>query len=737
MNVQGTLRRKFSEAFMYLDTISYLLPIERKRVVVWLAFWLLLALHQCCRATPRVVLLVVPDLTCADLTTLPLRSSIEEFSSQGALGWMVCRAASNVPRSLLTAEGTDRLTSLLLSLGAGTRAVAPPDSFLAVYPPVPLGTGGSTLNVALLRRCYALNRRLEYPVDIGLLGTLVHRSGGATAAIADADNGFRANAALLVAMDAEGHVDFAGPRLFCAKGNLLAPEGAEADVEKMLSAFNQLPIKTRLTVISFFDLQRATEEATACLPAMAALYRQEALGRLTKLMQGIVEWLRGEPDVTLWCCAPGPGTYVTTDERLAPVLLMGKGIPKKGTIFAPSTRWDGLGLNSDLLPTIAQQLNLPNVPRSVVGRTWKFKEKGSVSLQSFCAYFRQLVTHAELQNLYGGLPILQLFCILGGVVCWRRRMLPPSVFGLMIGLLPALLLVLPALFTFNALIAGIALGISLMVIAAAAEWMSRTQRDAVAVLRTAAAVFVGCVVVDLLTGSHLMRQAWMSYSIMEGARFFGIGNEYMGALFGAALLLLPWLINEKGNWRLAVIIYFGIVFVTVWPQWGAKVGAIPTGVGAFGLALFAAIRQRISWKEFAWLCAFALLLFGGVAFVDLHFHGANESHLARALKGEGGGSLIVVVLRKLRMEEFLLFHSPWTAVLLGSLIAIGYFHRVQNANLGVVERAMWLGFYGGVVCALLFNDAGVPAAALLAQQGLGLALCEGAKQTDRLSEGIS
>ncbi|HLI49068.1 MAG TPA: hypothetical protein VKV18_10310 [Chthonomonas sp.] len=720
---------------MRVDSIHHL--SVRKRIVGWLAFWLLLVLQRSCTAAPRIVLLIVPDLTCADLKTLPLRPAMQAFSSQGVCGWMVCRAASNVPRNLLNAKGADRLASLLLSLGTGCRAVAPPNGILAEYPPTSMNRfEGSALNVALLRQCYEVNRRIGYPIDIGLLGAFVHLYGGATAAFADADNNVRANEALLVAMDADGFVDLAGPRLFCARANLLAPEGAEADVDRMLRAFNQLPPNTRLTVISFFDLQRATEEATSCLPSMVATYRREALGRLGRLMLGVIEWVRSRPDAIFWCCAPGPSSNATTGERLAPVLLMGQGVPH-GTIFPPSTRWDGLGVNTDLLPTIARQLGLHRIPRSVVGRAWEFKAGRSFSYKSFCDYFRSLVMQAELQNLYGGLPTLQLLCILGGVVCWKRQKLSPSVFGLIIGLLPLLLLVLPALFAFNEITAGIALGISLMGLAALGEWMWRTQRDAVSVFRTMAGVFVVCVVGDLLTGSHLIRRAWMSYSMMEGARFFGIGNEYMGALFGAALVMLPWLIGEKGKWLKAVVVYAVILFVVAWPQWGAKVGAIPTGIGAFGLALFASIKDRVGWKEIAWLGVLALLLFEGLALIDLHFHGANESHLARALKGEGGGSFAVVVLRKLRMEGFLLFHSPWAAVLLGNLMATGYLHRLQKAQQGVVERAMWLGFYGGVVCSLLFNDAGVPAAALLAQQGLGLVLCEGGRRTERLSGGIS
>ena len=42
---------------------------------------------------------------------------------------------------------------------------------------------------------------------------------------------------------------------------------------------------------------------------------------------------------------------------------------------------------------------------------------------------------------------------------------------------------------------------------------------------------------DLATGSRLLQSAWMSYSVVEGARFYGIGNEYMGVAIGVACVL--------------------------------------------------------------------------------------------------------------------------------------------------------------------------------------------------------
>ena len=41
---------------------------------------------------------------------------------------------------------------------------------------------------------------------------------------------------------------------------------------------------------------------------------------------------------------------------------------------------------------------------------------------------------------------------------------------------------------------------------------------------------------DVLTGSSLIRLSPLGYDVMLGARFYGIGNEYMGILVGSSLL---------------------------------------------------------------------------------------------------------------------------------------------------------------------------------------------------------
>lgn len=674
-------------------------------------------------ALPRTILLAVPALQARDLQNTALASQVGGLLAHGAGAWMVCRAASNVPKTLLQPDGRETLSALLLTLGAGSRAAAPIQSELNTYFPLKQGFDGSALNPHLFRKIQQLNKRLGYTVRVGLLGQLSELQGGVTSVIADADTLGRANEALLLGMDERGNVAFAGSRLFCLKPNTLAPYGVEADCRKILKYVDALPDKVSLVVILFFDLERAEREAPWCLPWRAEVMREEALDRLGELLRGLL-LLAGRMHSQLLFLSPSPAQSTPTLDRLAPLILLNP-LERPGVLASSSTRWQDLVLNIDLLPTIAAYWGIKRVPPAALGRPLEIKAVQPFSLSGFIAFYRTLYTQAELQNLYGGLPFLQLLLLVGGAFFHyiKRCPLLATSLGMVIAALPFALFVLPSLSPLKPLGAGALLWLVLLVVGVLAYLASKRGRNPCRALLAMNGCFISCVLADLVNGSHLMREAWMSYSVMEGARFFGIGNEYMGACVGAAVLLVPWFLKRRGGDFLAITFFCTMVFVMAFPLWGAKVGAIPTGVAAFGMAWLGWRHERISIREILLLLAIAALLLMGMVFLDRSLTSAVQSHLARAFEGRAGGGLASVALRKLRMEGFLLLHSPWSLVLLSGLAIHSCWLRVKQGSMKQAERALWWGMYGGIIAALLFNDAGVPAAALLWQQGMGWTFC--------------
>src|SRR5207249_11109 len=130
-------------------------------------------------------------------------------------------------------------------------------------------------------------------------------------------------------------------------------------------------------------------------------------------------------------------------------------------------------------------------------------------------------------------------------------------------------LILPAVAPRSMVAAGLLQAAVLIAMAALGAVLRRYARWIAASLL--GALIIG-LLVDLGTGQRLIQNAWMSYSIIEGARFYGIGNEYAGALLAAALLLPLFIpLAERYPLAAAVIQLLVAVFIGA-PSLGANVG---------------------------------------------------------------------------------------------------------------------------------------------------------------------
>ncbi|EGD49864.1 hypothetical protein TheetDRAFT_3325 [Thermoanaerobacter ethanolicus JW 200] len=93
------------------------------------------------------------------------------------------------------------------------------------------------------------------------------------------------------------------------------------------------------------------------------------------------------------------------------------------------------------------------------------------------------------------------------------------------------------------------------------------------------------IIIDLLLNSPLMKNSILGYDVISGARFYGIGNEYMGVLIGSSIMGTMAL-TEKYKTKSVKILGFILFTVAFWlmvlPQFGAKVGGFITGFMAFG-----------------------------------------------------------------------------------------------------------------------------------------------------------
>ncbi|MGQ7884774.1 hypothetical protein [Paenibacillus sp. WC2504] len=248
------------------------------------------------------------------------------------------------------------------------------------------------------------------------------------------------------------------------------------------------------------------------------------------------------------------------------------------------------------------------------------------------------------------------------------------------------------------------------------------------------------IVLDACTGAHAMKYSVLGYDPMIGARYYGIGNEYMGVLIGALVLGVTAALQRRYAARgtrasraAALAAYAAFLLVTVCltaPSLGANAGGALSAAVAFGVAgaqCFAGERWRELRLGRASALLAALLALGVGALwllnsADSPAAFARESHVGRAFHALRAGQFDQIghlIVRKLRMNVHLLRASVWSKVLITSLFVMAVLVLRPRGRLRVWQHKNPYWMYGfsanmiGAIAALLLNDSGIVAAATM------------------------
>jgi len=206
------------------------------------------------------------------------------------------------------------------------------------------------------------------------------------------------------------------------------------------------------------------------------------------------------------------------------------------------------------------------------------------------------------------------------------------------------------------------------------SWRFLGGRAAIALLPLLTmALLVG----DQLLGAPLSFTNFIGYSPLQGARYYGIGNEAAALLLGSsligiALVLDGWRDAEWVGWvrRFGIpVIGLLVVATCAAPTFGANVGVAVWGTVGFFVLWMRANGWRITWKHAAVALIVIVLLVGAFAAVDLLGHG-EKTHLARSLSNADQGGLTqlgIIVTRKALSNSRILASNSWSLLLVAAL----------------------------------------------------------------------
>ncbi len=436
----------------------------------------------------------------------------------------------------------------------------------------------------------------------------------------------------------------------------------------------------------------------------------------------------------LMIVVPSPSKDVAKNgDLLTPLVLAGDGV-QKGIATSGSTRREGIITNIDVTATLLHYFNVePSAQMHGRNITTVLQNEPLTALKTL---------NTQVVAIYNQrAPVLQNFVIiqiivylLSLIVIFRLYKFIPFIRFILLWLtsIPLMILLLPLLHIYNTFFLIIMLiALSFLLSLFIVKIFPQSLKSFTVIYLLTAITLIG----DLLTGTHLIKTSLLGYDPIIGARFYGIGNEYMGILLGTFILGLTLFLDEKQRdlgyiaKLLIGVLLGGIIFLMASPLFGANVGGTISAIVAFIVLYFKILGKKVSKKEiiFIILTVFGVLL--AMILFELTRDVGSQSHVGRAfsaIQKNGFKEIIFIISRKLAMNIKLIRYSIWSWVLMTGILALAVlFYR----PVGVLKKIMvshpylnsgMIGVITASIVALCVNDSGIVAAATSITYGVAI-----------------
>ncbi|NLG86774.1 MAG: hypothetical protein GX489_06120 [Firmicutes bacterium] len=673
---------------------------------------------------PRLVILCVDGLRIQDVVGGQL-PQLESMFLQGTCALLNTNVA-----------GGANLDSAYLTLGTGTRAKvigSQPGYMVGESLPTEEGTitevqerrTGSGLGAVLqpeLAALTAANANLGYTVQLGALGTALEEAGYKVAIIGCADTDIRERPLVHAFMNSKGAVPygFVGSNLLTTDSS--GPYGFWTSTEAVLEKARNLKQNADLVVIEWADIYRAEKYAARCLPEQAAKMRWDALNQLNQFVgQLLLEFSQEEYIIAMVTPFPSKSDPFQA-QRLAPIAVWGPGVAK-GLLTSATTRRPGLIANIDIAPSILAYCQLP-APATIIGRpisivpTNKALSVLEVLEQRAAINYQQRPVVLRLFIVY--LIVVLALSVASAVL--HFGFLDQAVHRLLLSgiAVPLIFLVLPLLPPLS-LAATVTITAMLAAIPAVATFNSISSKK---ILWWVAGATVFVLILDVFSGQNLVSSSLLGYCFISGARYYGLGNEYMGIFIGALLTFVGVLFEYfRFCPKFARLFMLGIAiggsyFLSA--NWlGANAGGTIAFAGGACMAYLWLDSDERDWRKITGSLIGVIVLLLILILADWRLLN-KSSHIGRALEAAakmGPQVLLGIIQRKAHMNIKLLRYSLWSRVLLMFIAALStvFFGPYRNSLQLKYDYPLFTpclrGTLVAAIIALVANDSGVVAAA--------------------------
>lgn len=569
------------------------------------------------------------------------------------------------------------------------------------------------------------NQNLRQPIPApGLLGEKLKEAGLTVAILGNSDTpSTKHRPAGLIACDYNGII----PQGKVGDDIVIPSEGFllfRTDYKELLKETLNALSTASLIVIDTGDLFRLETTRHYGFNDIVLKERAAIIQNINDFYRGLSEAV--DMDQTLLILASTTPSPVQIQQKnfLVPMVMSNNHLTP-GLLYSNTTRRPGLVTNTDLTATILSFLGIEPSPhmtgQSIVGVPFKKEEDPIAYLTEVNK--EMLFTYQSRPQIIKPYIGLQIATILGVIPLslYAHKIIPYYRYLLaLITAYPAALM-LVELFPHQTLIAYTIVSILLavlLVLLCTKVFSDKSIKPFILL----SAITAALIIFDMIAGSTLMKQSLLGYDPIAGARYYGIGNEYMGVLVGSSLMGFGVILRQqKAPISIVLfIVYFGLLtWLMFSADFGTNLGGTITVLVAFGYWFWR--WQKETLKRNLFFCLpLSLIMIAMIVTMGLGFYQDRPSHIGRTvqlIRQEGMHELLYIIARKLAMNLKLIRYTPWARVFLAALLAVGvllfkpagFMKRLYRMRRPVYEAL--ISILLGSITALIWNDSGIVAAA--------------------------
>lgn len=573
-----------------------------------------------------------------------------------------------------------------------------------------------------------------YGATLGMLGTTLNKNNLKVALLGNSD--IKKNDDLkkirnlaLVCMDENGRVQSGNVDNINKKDDTM-PFGISTDYDKLKSETKKYYENNDAIFVELGDTYRLDEYKNNLNENTYKSMKKKIYQNINDYLKEVFE-MAGKNDTIYIVSEFESNLDYKTKRRLSPVIKFEK--DGYGLLESSTTRNSGIVSNIDIGVDIINKFGLKN--ELMIGKVFKNVQDEN-GIKKVLKDYERIVSintiRASVVNSYVG--IVSASWVIAMIAILFKNKIPKKEKGLgrdqifkvlkeliKLGLIMPLAFLTAPVFQFKTP-AGLVSGVLIVTIIYYLIGYFLFRKDDIKQMGFYAFLTIGLIIIDCVIGTPLMKSGIMSYDAINGARYYGVGNEYEGVTIASAVFALAVLLNYKkiSKW-LAVVLSLVILITSAMPSMGANVGGAISESVAYLLFILLIFDVKLDLKKIIMIGAATVLVV--VAFAGLDFLMGTESHLAvftNQIIQEGPAAIFNTFGRKIQMNLKLAKSSVWVNILIVSIIIIGalifkpsgYFKKIHD-KYPMIFKGFMASFVGCIVT-LLVNDSGIVAASTAA-----------------------